>query len=170
LGRFSASLRPASGEGNLITNGDFEEEIIPGGFSWNVDVVPTILTAKLDEGEFRTGSNSLAIIFKGSSFGDSGISQFVAVKPNSRYELLMDAKSQEIQSANGPRVMVMDAFSNLPIATGTEWQGTHVWAQETINFSTGPNTNLVRVMIARSPSAGLIRGRLWIDNVRMYQR
>ena len=35
MAKVSESLRP-SGEGNLVVNGDFKEEIIPGGFSWRL--------------------------------------------------------------------------------------------------------------------------------------
>jgi hypothetical protein len=167
--RYSPALRPSSNDGNLIVNGDFEEEIIPGGFSWNLNSVPAV-QAQEDDGQFRTGASSLAITFIGAAFADSGISQLVPVKPNSTYELLVASKSQEIQSASGPRVMIVDGFTNGEVAIGKEWLGTHVWTQDTVSFNTGPSTKLLRVFIGRSPGSGLIRGKLWIDNVRMYQR
>jgi tetratricopeptide (TPR) repeat protein len=170
LARLSPSLRASSTDGNLITNGDFEEDIIPGGMSWNLNFIPETLTVQLDDREFHKGSSSLLLNFKGTPFDESGISQLVAVKPNSRYELLVDVKSQEIESANGPRVLVADAFTNVTIASGVEWQGTHVWSQDSITFTAGSNTRLVKLFIGRSPSFGLIRGRMWIDNVRMFER
>jgi hypothetical protein len=169
LARMSPALRPSSNDGNLIVNGDFEEDIITGGFSWNLNSVAAV-EAKPDDGEFHTGASSLSIRFTGAAFTDSGISQFVAVKPHSTYEVLIDTKSQEIESANGPRVIVVDGFTNSDIAMGNEWLGTHVWSRDSITFTTGPNTNLLRIFIGRSPGSGLIRGRLWIDNIRMYER
>jgi hypothetical protein len=112
----------------------------------------------------------LSLRFNGAAFSDSGISQLIAVKPLSTYELLIDTKSQEIEAANAPRVIVVDGYTNSEIAMGKEWLGTHVWSRDSITFTTGPNTNLLRVFIGRSPGSGLIRGRLWIDNVRMYER
>jgi hypothetical protein len=170
LARLSPSLRPATSDGNLITNGDFEEDIIPGGMSWNLNFVPESVAVRIDDRYFHTGSSSLSLNFKGTPFADSGISQLVPVKPNSRYELLVDVMSQEIESANGPRIVVSDAFTNTPLASGVEWQGTHVWGQDSVTFTAGSNTRLIRILIGRTPSFGLIRGRMWIDNVRMFER
>jgi hypothetical protein len=169
LARTSPALRPSSNDGNLFVNGDFEEDIITGGFSWNLNSVSGV-EAKQDYGEFHSGTSSLSLRFSGSAFADSGISQLIVVKPLSSYELLIDTKSQEIESANAPRVIVVDGFTHSEIAMGKEWLGTHVWSRDSITFTTGPNTNLLRVFIGRSPGSGLIRGRLWIDNVRMYER
>jgi pentatricopeptide repeat protein len=170
LSRLSASLRRSPPEGNLIVNGDFEEDIIPGGLSWRLNFIPATLTAEVDDREFHVRSNSLFLNFKGSPFADSGISQYVPVKPNSRYELLFDVKSQEIESANGPRLIVADAYTSVPLSLGVEWQGTHVWTGDHVTFTTGPDTRLVRVLIGRSPAFGLIRGKMWIDYVRMFER
>ncbi|MCU1311073.1 MAG: hypothetical protein JWO20_2198 [Candidatus Angelobacter sp.] len=170
LSRLSPSLRRSLPEGNLIVNGDFEEDIIPGGLSWRLNFIPATLTAEVDDREFHVRSSSLLLNFKGSQFADSGISQYVPVKPNSRYELLFDVKSQEIESANGPRLIVADAYTNVPLSLGVEWQGTHVWTDDHVTFTTGPDTRLVRILIGRSPEFGLIRGKMWIDYVRMFER
>src|SRR5207302_558925 len=59
LSRLSPSLRRSPPEDNLIVNGDFEEDIIPGGLSWRLTFVPATLTAEVDDREFHVRSNSL---------------------------------------------------------------------------------------------------------------
>ena len=152
-----------------MVNGNFEEEIIPGGFSWRMDLMAKN-AVQVDDGEFHSGSNSLKVSFDGKAFADSGLSQFVAVKPGNHYELLVDAKLQEIDTANGPRFIVVDGFTNLPLAIGPEWLGTHGWETASIPFVAAKETRLVRVLLGRVSEFGLIRGHLWIDNVRLYER
>jgi hypothetical protein len=168
LAKISASLRPSTSDGNLIVNGSFDEDIIPGGFSWRLQA-PALQNTRLDSQELHTGTASLALDFEGPAFRDYGLSQLVPVRPNQLYELKVTAKSQEIQSAEGPRVMVEDE-KHIVIAKGEEWQGTHGWDEQSILFTTPPGTELVRVYVGRVTGAGLIRGRLWLDNFRMYER
>ncbi|MCU1285742.1 MAG: hypothetical protein JWO13_2092 [Acidobacteriales bacterium] len=170
LAKMSPSFRPSTNDGNLIVNGDFTEEIIPGPLSWKMKPNPAVMTVDVDDQEFQSNSSSLRFVFKGSAFDDSGISQFVPVKANASYELQAQVMSRELESANGPRIIIVDAYTNEPIALGQEWQGTHVWTPEAFSFTTRPSTRLIKVLIGRSPSDGLIRGRLWIDNIRLYER
>lgn len=168
LAKASPSLRPATSDGNLIVNGSFGEDIIPGGFSWRLQP-PALQEARVDNQEFQGGTASLALEFTGPTFSDFGISQLVPVKPNQLYELKVSAKSQEIESSDGPRIMVADEKHTI-IAKGNEWQGTHGWDEQSIMFTAPPDTHLVRVFIGRETGAGLIRGELWIDDIRMYER
>ncbi len=168
LEKLSPSLRPATPDGNLIVNGNFDEDIIPGGFSWRLQS-PALQNARVDNQEFHAGTASLELEFTGPAFKDYGLSQLVAVKPNQLYELKVTAKSQEIISAEGPRVMVEDP-KHVVIAKGNEWQGTHGWDEQSIMFTTTPGTQLVRVYIGRETGAALIRGKLWVDEFRLYER
>ncbi len=168
MAKLSPSLRPATSDGNLIVNGNFDEDIIPGGFSWRLQP-PALQSARVDDQEFHAGTASLALEFTGPAFADYGLSQLVPVKPNQLYELKVTAKSQEITAAEGPRLMVEDPKHTV-IAKGNEWQGTHGWDEQSIMFTTPPGTQLVRVYIGRETGAGLIRGKLWVDEFRMYER
>lgn len=169
MAKMSPSLRPATADGNLIVNGNFDEDIIPGGFSWRL-LPPAAQTARIDTQEFHAGSASIALTFEGPAFADYGLSQLVPVKSGQMYELQVLSKTQEIQSAEGPRVMMEDAVSHAPLAQGIEWLGTHGWDEQSIMFTTPANTKLVRVYVGRVTGAGLIRGKLWLDNFRMYER
>jgi hypothetical protein len=169
MAKQSPSLRPSTTDGNLIVNGGFEEEIIPGGFSWRL-VPPASQSIHIDTREFHGPTSSVSFAFEGPTFSDYGFSQLVPVKPRQMYDLSVAAKSEEIQSADGPRLMVEDAFTHAQLAKGPEWQGTHVWNEEHILFSTAPDTRLIRIFLGRVTGAGLIRGTLWLDDVRLYER
>src|SRR3954468_14793469 len=112
--KMSASLRPSTSDGSLIVNGNFDEEIIPGGFSWMVRP-PAVQTIRIDANEFHAGNASVSFTFEGPTFSDYGFSQVVPVKPNQLYELRVNAKSQEITSAEGPRMLIEDAFNHLSL-------------------------------------------------------
>ena len=47
--------------------------------------------------------------------------------------------------------------------------GTNPWRLQQARFQTGPNTNLVLLKIVRHPPGPLIRGKLWIDDVRLVE-
>ena len=70
----------------------------------------------------------------------------------------------------GPRIMVEDAFSHTLLAKGPEWQGTHGWDEVSILFSTLADTSAVRIYLGRAGGTGLVRGTLWLDDFRMYER
>jgi lipoprotein NlpI len=168
MAKTSASLRP-SGEGNLVVNGNFNEEIIPGGFSWRLQP-PASQSIRVDPVEIHGGTASISFTFEGPTFSDYGFSQLVPVRPKQLYELRVAAKSQEIQSSDGPRIMVEDAFNHTLLAKGEEWQGTHGWDDQRVLFSTKPDTKLIRIYIGRVTGAGLIRGTLWLDNIQLFER
>jgi hypothetical protein len=169
VARLSPSLAPSTSDGNLITNGGFDEEIIQGGFSWRLSTTATN-NFQLDDREFHSGTASASFRFDGPGFTDFGFWQLVAVNPDQQYELLFTAKSQEIVTADGPRIMVDDAFTRSNLAKGPEWIGTHGWNEERLLFVTKHDTKLVRIYLGRANGGSLIRGKLWLDNIRMYER
>src|SRR5207302_7150784 len=150
-------------------NGSFEEEIIPGGFSWRLEP-PASRTLHIDTQEFRAGMASVSLAFDGPTFSDYGFSQLIPVKSKQLYEVFVIAKSQEIQSSDGPRIMVEDASNHTLLTKGPEWQGTHGWNEDRFLFPTFPDTQLALLYVRRATGAGLIRGKLWIDNLSMYER
>jgi hypothetical protein len=169
VARLSPALAPSKSDGNLITNGDFDEEIIQGGFSWRLSP-PATKSFELDDREFHSGTASAALTFDGPAFADFGFSQLVPVKPDQQYELLVTAKSQEIVTTDGPRILADDAFTKINLAKGPEWIGTHGWNEERVLFTTKRDTKLVRIYLGRAYGGSLIRGKLWLDNIRMYER
>jgi tetratricopeptide (TPR) repeat protein len=164
------SLQPylPSGE-NLIVNGGFEENLLGGGFDWWYESRPHVILA-IDTSEFHSGTRSLSVTFDGQSASDAGISQFIPVKPNTDYEFRAEFRAEELETASGPRFAIADAYSSASYVLTDDVMGTNPWRLQQARFQTGPNTNLVLLKIVRQPAGPLIRGKLWIDDLRLVEK
>jgi hypothetical protein len=154
---------------NLIVNGGFEENLLNGGFDWWYESNPHASLA-IDTGEFHSGIRSLLITFDGRNPGNAGAFQFIPVKPNTDYEFSAEYRTQDIESASGPRFAIVDAYSNASYVLTDDLLGTNPWRLQEAGFHTGPNTNLLLLRIVRQPAAPLIRGKLWIDDLRLVEK
>ncbi len=92
------------------------------------------------------------------------------VKPETDYEFSAESKSEDIESASGPRFVITDAYTNSSYVLTDDVLGTNPWRSQQARFHTGPNTNLVLLKIIRQPADPLIRGKLWIDNLRLVEK
>jgi tetratricopeptide (TPR) repeat protein len=167
LTQIDGALRPylPSAE-NLIVNGGFEENLLNGGFDWWYESKSHVGLA-IDTSEFHNGTRSLAVTFDGQSASEAGISQFIPVKPDTDYEFSADSRSEDIESASGPRFAIADAYTNSSYVLTDDVLGTNAWRLQQARFHTGPNTNLLLLKIIRQPAGPLIRGKLWIDDLRL---
>jgi tetratricopeptide (TPR) repeat protein len=164
------SLQPyLSSRENLIVNAGFEENLRNGGFDWWYESKPHVILA-IDTGEFHSGTRSLSVTFDGQSASEAGISQFIPVKPNTDYEFSAESRTEDIESASGPRFAIMDAYTNASYVLTDDVLGTNPWRVQHVRFQTGPNTNLVLLKIVRQPAGPLIRGKLWIDDLRLIEK
>lgn len=164
------SLQPylSSGE-NLIVDGGFEENILDGGFDWWYESRPHVILA-IDTNEFHSGTRSLSVTFDGQSTSEAGISQLIPVKPNTYYEFSAEFRAEELETASGPRFAIADAYTSAPYVLTDDVMGTNPWRLEHARFQTGPNTNLLSLKIVRQPAAPLIRGKLWIDDLKLVEK
>jgi tetratricopeptide (TPR) repeat protein len=154
---------------NLIVNGGFEENVLNGGFDWLYESNPHAALA-IDTGVFFNGARALSITFDGHNPGDAGIFQFIPVKPSTDYEFSAESRTDDIQSASGPRFAVVDAYTNAAFVLTDDLLGTNPWRLQQARFQTGSNTNLVLLKIVRQPAGPLIRGKLWIDDLRLVEK
>jgi hypothetical protein len=154
---------------NLIVNGGFEENVLNGGFDWWYESNPHAALG-IDTSEFYGGTRSLSVTFDGLNPADAGILQFVVVKPNTGYEFSAQSRTEDIQSASGPRFSIVDAYTNASYVLTDDLLDTNPWHEQHARFQTGPNTNLVLLRIVREPAAPLIRGKLWIDDLRLVEK
>ena len=95
---------------NLIVNGDFNLDVLNGGFDWQYEKQPSVALT-LDPSDFHSGHRSLLITFDGPGVNDAGIRQFIAVQPKTEYEFSAYYKNGEIQGAGGPHLTIQDAFT-----------------------------------------------------------
>ncbi|PYX73512.1 MAG: hypothetical protein DMG72_12915 [Acidobacteria bacterium] len=154
---------------NLIVNGGFEQDVLNGGFDWWYQPGPHA-TAVLDLTEFHSGRRSLSITFDGQNAADAGVLQFIPVKPNTEYEFSAEYKTKELVSASGPRFAIVDAYTNSAYFLGDDLLDTNPWRLQKTAFKTGQDTNLVLLKIIREPAGTLIRGKLWIDGLRLVEK
>jgi tetratricopeptide (TPR) repeat protein len=170
LAHLDPSLRPYfPSEENLIVNGGFEENLLGGGFDWWYESRPHVVLA-IDTSEFHSGTRSLSVTFDGQGASEAGISQFIPVKPNTEYEFSAEFKAEELETASGPRFAIGDAYTTDSYVLTDDVLGTTPWRLQQSRFQTGPNTNLVLLKIVREPAAPLIRGKFWIDDIRIVEK
>ena len=154
--------------GNLVVNGGFEENLLNGGFDWWFQSYSHAVLA-IDTNEFRTGTRSLSVTFDGQSVPGPQLVQFIPVKPNTSYEFSAESRTQDIDTASGPRFAIVDAYTNTSYVLTDDTLGSTPWRLQEARFQTGPNTNLVMLKIVRDPPEPLIRGKMWIDDVMLVE-
>lgn len=154
---------------NLVVNGGFEENVLNGGFDWWYQSNPHAALA-IDTNQFHGGSRSLSVTFDGLNPPEAGIIQFIPVKPNTEYEFSAECRSEDLDTASGPRFAVMDAYTNAPYVLTDDSLGSNPWRLQEARFQTGPDTKLLLLKIVRQPAAPLIRGKLWIDDLRLVEK
>src|SRR4029077_6884488 len=153
---------------NLIINGGFEENLLNGGFDWWYQSSPHAALA-IDTSEFHSGARSLSVTFDGYSVPEVGLIQFIPVNPNTTYEFSAQSRTEDIESASGPRFAIADAYTRVSYVLTDDTLNTSPWRLQQGRFQTGPNTSLLLLKIVREPAAPLIRGKLWIDDLRLVE-
>lgn len=159
-----AAYQPSSE--NLLINGDFSLEMLDGGFDWVHRTVRGVSLA-LDPTELHSSSRSLRVTLDGPGIEDVGIVQLVPVDPDTRYEFSAFYKAEDMDGAGAMEFAINDAYNNTSLFMSEDLRDIDFWKQVGGNFTTGPNTNLVILRVARVPSGSPIRGKLWIDGLRL---
>jgi len=154
---------------NLIVNGTFGLDILNGGFDWQYLKQPGVSLA-LDPSAFHGGYRSLSITFDGPGVTDAGIYQFIAVQPNTEYEFSGYFKAGEIEGAGGPRFAIHDVYSTKTYFESDDLKDAEFWKPVNADFTTGPETKLLVLRVARVPAGSPIRGKLWIDDFQLVQK
>jgi hypothetical protein len=161
-------LEGYSQPGNLIVDGDLEKDFLNGGFDWRYTVIDPVQLS-FDTSEFNNGNQSLRMVFKGPAVADVGIFEYVPVEPNTRYRFSVYTKAQDIESASGPRLSVGDVYSGQSYVLTDDSLGTTGWREQMGDFRTGAGTVLLIVKVTRVPGYPLIKGKFWIDNLKLVQ-
>ena len=164
----SAGIMPGTSSGTLIWDGSFEQNLLNGGFAWRYQPVEGAEIG-LDEETVHSGRRSLRVSFDGTSNVDfQNILQYVAVKPNTRYRFGAYVQTQDLTTDSGIRFEI-DPSGMQPQLT-PNITGTQPWALNDLEFSTGPQTHQLRIVLRRTPSQRLgnkIRGVAWVDGVSL---
>lgn len=158
------ALRVRRQPDNLLSNGDFEDDLLNGGFGWRYSPVSGV-TASLDTSTFHAGTRSLLLQINSEDVQDFGVTQLVAVLPGSHCRVSGWVHAEELEAAHGVRLAILDGYSHVQLALSDDVVGSFPWRELTADFTVPENTGLVQFAVVRSPSNGVIRGRLWLDNV-----
>jgi hypothetical protein len=151
---------------NTIVNGDFSLDILNGGFDW-LHQKTFGVTLALDPNETHSSPRSLRITFDGPGIEDAGLRQVIPVEPNSTYELSGFYKAEEMDGAGGARFVIQDLYRETPLYTSEDLRDADFWKKTGGTFTTGPDTRLIVLRIARVPAGSPIRGKLWIDGLKL---
>src|ERR1041384_2200017 len=152
---------------NLVVNGDFSQEILNAGFDWMYRQTPDV-SVTLDPTQFHSGHGSLHLELDTRGIEDAGIRQLIAVNPNTSYQFSAYFKAEALEGAGGLHFVVQDLYSEKTYFTSEDFSNVDFWKQVTGSFSTDDNTKLVVLRIQRLPAGSPIKGRLWVDGVRLY--
>ena len=161
-------LKPYVRPGNLVVNTNFDCDMLNAGFDWHYSAIPNV-SVMLDSTQSYQANQALLVTYFGVS-ADTGMRQYVPVKPGAAYVVSAWVKSEELRSANGPRLAVSDAYQNVEYAHSDETLGTTPWHEVQTAFTAGPDTNLVLLQFSRHPGDTRIQGRFCADAVRLSQR
>jgi len=159
-----AAYQPSSE--NLLVNGDFSMEVLNGGFDW-LHQAPLGVSLALDPNDAHSSSRSLRITFDGPGISDAGIRQLVPVEPNTSYEFSGFYKAQDMDGAGGPKFAIQDLYRETAFYMSDDLRDSDFWRKADGTFTTGPDTHLLVLRIARVPAGSPIRGQLWIDGLQL---
>jgi tetratricopeptide (TPR) repeat protein len=151
---------------NLVVNGDFQFAVLNAGFDWRYEQSPGV-SLSLDPTQSRSGFRSLEISFDSRGIEDAGIRQLIPLDPNAEYEFSAYFRTEDLQGAGGPRFVIQDFLTGETYYSSDDLKSDLAWSQVQGGVATGPETQLVVLRIRRVPAGAAIRGKLWIDSVRL---
>jgi hypothetical protein len=74
-----------------------------------------------------------------------------------------------MQGAGGAQFSVQDFYSGATYFVSEDLKNAGFWKRTSGSFTTAPETKLLLLRLRRSPAGSPIRGRLWIDGIRLVQ-
>ena len=156
---------------DLVFNGDFERKPLNSGLDWRLNPSPNIMIRRENRGG-PAGDTVLRIDFTPpENAADEPVCQYVPVQPSHAYVLSAQVSSEGITSDRGPQLRVTDPFTSKSILASTaDVTGTNPWHRISVTFSTGPQTDLVKISVWRKPSRAFpfeISGTFWLGSVSL---
>jgi tetratricopeptide (TPR) repeat protein len=151
--------------GDRIVNGGFELDPLNGGLGWRYSAKAGA-SVVIDDNRAHSGNRSLAISFEGAP-EDSGMFQFVPVRGNTRYKFSGFMMAENLETVSPPRFAVLGMRGNKPYLLTDGVTGSTGWQELQGEFTMGPEDDLLLVRVIRVPSQRLIRGKVWVDDVKL---
>jgi hypothetical protein len=169
-----SDLASVDRQSTLVWNGSFESDISKtfAQFDWIFGRTEYARFA-LDSSIAHSGSRSLRIEFTGRDTTklDNEIKQLVPVRPGARYRLECFVKTNNLDSPEGPRVVVTDASSNWIAASEPVSPGSSDWKTLAVDFvapqNAGGGSSAILLSIKRKPRFSYdepTNGTVWFDD------
>lgn len=156
---------------SLIWNGAFSHDLENGGLGWRWNT-PLGVAIDFDSTPPSHGARSLRLDFGGgSNLQVSEPMQYVAVEPGRSYHFHALMRTEEITTESGMRFSLVDSSHPAALNLLTEnLMGSHEWAAEDLDFTTGPQTHFLTVRLFRAGSRlfdNKLSGSVWLADVTL---
>ncbi len=113
---------------NLVVNGNFNLDVLNGGFDWLYQQSKDVSLA-LDPTQSHEGHRSLLITLDARSIEDAGIRQLVPVNPNTGYDFSAYFKASDMAGAGGLRFAIQDLYQENYLFTSDYLKDVDFWKE-----------------------------------------
>jgi len=179
-GKFEAArnlwgdMTGADRRASIVWNGSFESDVQKdfNQFDWSFGR-SEYARLSFDSNVAHTGSRSLKIEFIGRDTTqlDNELKQLVAVRPGVRYVLECYARTGDLNTPEGPRLVVTDVSGSWVAVSESIGEGTNDWRRLSIEFVLPATArSAVFVSIKRKPKFSYdepTSGTIWLDDFSM---
>jgi len=156
--------------GSVVWNGGFEQALLNGGLGWRFRAVPGA-ELSFDPQISHSEGRSLRVVFDGTGNVDFQQPwQYVVLRPNTRYRLAAYFRTQNLATSSSIRLELEETHFGAPVQATPNLSGTQPWTPAEMEFTTGAETQLLRLVLRRRLSPKLdnkISGALWMDDVSL---
>ena len=165
----------AISEPEKILNGGFEDALaLPTShfFGWTIGTTGQA-EMSIDDGGHNS-AHSLQIVFNAPNKLDRvNVAQTLVVQPNTQYRLEYFVRTEKVNSANPPVVVVLDTADGSTLGVSVEASvGTNDWKNLSVDFKT-KNNDAITIYVGRLPcSVGDICplfGTVWYDDFVLHR-
>jgi len=91
------------------------------------------------------------------------------VQPNTTSRFTGYYRNAEMDVAGGPHMALPDLYTSTSYFLSEELRDSLAWKSVVGEFTTRPDTRVLVFRIQRLPAGSPIRGKLWIDDLRLVE-
>lgn len=158
----------STGDGSVIWNGGFEQDILNGGLDWRIQPVPG-MGIDYDSTIRHGGARSLRLDFEGGVNLDLWQPiEIIPVVSDRLYHFHGYMRTEGITTESGIRVFILDPQRQNAVLLATDnMVGSHDWTELNGDIQTPPDTNFLQLTVRRLPSRlfeNKLGGSAWIDD------
>jgi tetratricopeptide (TPR) repeat protein len=151
-------------EGRLV-NGGFESGVLNAGLGWRYQEAQGVKVF-LDPSVAHGGKQSLALAFHGE-VAETGMMQYVPVKPNANYHLGGFFQSKQLDGAGGLQWQIIENGTGTLLGATPTLTEADSWEEFGADFDTGPKTQIVVLRLVRMPEGNVLEGKVWFDDLSL---